>query len=628
MADTCSAEIAETPPLTVEGVTGGGRQTPGNVGVCLSGGGSRACSAAMGQLRALKYLQANGESLLAQVKAISTVSGGSWLAVPFTFLPNHVRDDDFLNVYVPLPGDLVRHGRSHPAASLDRLPPGNMGARLTSRRFSIPAIAVQALLLFKFKGTPPSMLWQTLMGMHLLEFYGMYEGAQSGLPTGFFTADQESLKTIRERNPSLSQTKAEVIADGHGRTSRPYLICNTAMFVRSELSSDGTALAPVQATPWFTGIVSHPNACDAARQPVGGGWVTSFAFNSELKEIHGSEVRVQQSRQWSLTDIVGASSAAFAGEVENILTDPTRLIDYLMLHFDEAVEWIGDKLGLNLPSWLTTILSAFIPEVLKETILARLLDEFDFRPGMIIPTYNYWPVRNASPRSNVPPSQFADGGNLENTGICGMLAYSDIDSIIAFVNSATPMTPGSHGVIDELGDEISGTRIIVDRQIPPLFGYQKYQEGVGYLPYPPGSADDMSRSRVFAASDFPALLQGLWEASRGSDSDTVNARPATLRQVLVTQQNDWFGVTGGRSVAVVWCYLNEVSGWQDLLSHDVQTLVSKTRGFPHYRTLNTDLSATEINLLAHQTAWCVAAPGNSEVFTALFQTTAAVSVGP
>src|SRR5580700_11294480 len=62
--------------------------TPGNVGVCLSGGGSRALTAGMGQLRALtKLVAANGQSLLAQVKALSTVSGGSWIGVPFIYLP-------------------------------------------------------------------------------------------------------------------------------------------------------------------------------------------------------------------------------------------------------------------------------------------------------------------------------------------------------------------------------------------------------------------------------------------------------------------------------------------------------------------------------------------------------------
>src|SRR5688500_16470332 len=73
--------------------------TPGNVGVCLSGGGSRALSAGMGQLRALKFLTANGKPLLDQVKAFSTVSGGSWLGVSWAYNNSGKSEDDFLNRY-------------------------------------------------------------------------------------------------------------------------------------------------------------------------------------------------------------------------------------------------------------------------------------------------------------------------------------------------------------------------------------------------------------------------------------------------------------------------------------------------------------------------------------------------
>ena len=74
-------------------------QEPAGVGLCLSGGGSRAMIAGLGQLRALHRLEANGESLLAQIAALSTVSGGSWLSVAWTFLPPHVSDQAFLGEY-------------------------------------------------------------------------------------------------------------------------------------------------------------------------------------------------------------------------------------------------------------------------------------------------------------------------------------------------------------------------------------------------------------------------------------------------------------------------------------------------------------------------------------------------
>ena len=59
-----------SPPLTVSRFTG--PQTPGNVAVCLSGGGSRALSAGMGQLKGLAGVQLTPDAtLLSRVKALS-----------------------------------------------------------------------------------------------------------------------------------------------------------------------------------------------------------------------------------------------------------------------------------------------------------------------------------------------------------------------------------------------------------------------------------------------------------------------------------------------------------------------------------------------------------------------------
>ena len=48
-----NAAVVATPPLTVNQFFPTPPVTPGNVGVCLSGGGSRALTAGMGQLQAL-----------------------------------------------------------------------------------------------------------------------------------------------------------------------------------------------------------------------------------------------------------------------------------------------------------------------------------------------------------------------------------------------------------------------------------------------------------------------------------------------------------------------------------------------------------------------------------------------
>ena len=118
MADQASGSFV-TPVYRTSGAaaaalsTGGGS---GGVGICLSGGGSRAMGAGMGQLQALEMLTTDaGDSLLSQVVAMSTVSGGGWVGIPFTYLPSGFSDAQFLGTDVKLGKCVCGHEslRSH-----------------------------------------------------------------------------------------------------------------------------------------------------------------------------------------------------------------------------------------------------------------------------------------------------------------------------------------------------------------------------------------------------------------------------------------------------------------------------------------------------------------------------------
>jgi len=78
----------------------------GSVGVCFSGGGSRALTCALGQMMGLRQLRdTGGKPLLDRVRYISSVSGGSWASVLYTFLPEKIADEQFFVPTFP-PEDL------------------------------------------------------------------------------------------------------------------------------------------------------------------------------------------------------------------------------------------------------------------------------------------------------------------------------------------------------------------------------------------------------------------------------------------------------------------------------------------------------------------------------------------
>src|SRR5215831_13034356 len=93
----------------------GGAEAGGpGLAVCFSGGGSRALSCALGQLsglRSIKNPKDQTKSVLDSIPYVSSVSGGSWASVLYTFLPSTISDDEFLIEVVP-PDKLIKHAPS------------------------------------------------------------------------------------------------------------------------------------------------------------------------------------------------------------------------------------------------------------------------------------------------------------------------------------------------------------------------------------------------------------------------------------------------------------------------------------------------------------------------------------
>ena len=599
--------------------------TPGRVGVCLSGGGSRALAAGMGQLRALKQLTVNGVPVLGQVRALSTVSGGSWLGVPFIFLPSTAASDDaYLGPYVADQSTLT-------PAQLAVLPAGNAGTPITSQLFSVKLLALEALLLYDVLGVTPDMIWQTLMALHILAPHGLSTPTAKLTPDDTFTLNattQTAFVTNPIANPPLNPTLADEVIDrfacGPSRIARPYLICNTSMF----LDQKGVLpLAPVQTGGLITGILGTPSGTDANGLPVGGGAITSFAFNSVFASDMAGSAKVAQTRQWSLTDAVGASSAAPAYALQNQLAiwegNPLEFAAEVAKFAEELLQWIRSHLPFDRQPQARAALRRY-SSATRAADLSTLKFAFP-KLQDLIPKYYYWSPAHAQTVQQPVATGFADGGSLENTGINGVLAYADINSIIAFVNSGVPIQLGQFGVSDGHGGFVSNTQFIIDDSIPPLFGYKPYEPGglgqyKGYVPYTDTMNDDFSafsHNQVFRSEDFPNLLQGL--AAAAGAGFTTNS--AIFTQRLSVTPNSWFGITGGKTVTVVWCYLNFAQSWANQFANNlgVAALVNAeraSRNFPHYNTLDTSLTPTEVNLLSNLTCWGVT--NRAETFTGLF----------
>ncbi|MEN9867861.1 MAG: hypothetical protein RL748_3451 [Pseudomonadota bacterium] len=610
-----------TPPLT-----------PGNVGLCLSGGGSRALCAGMGQMRGLQALSRNGRSLLSQIKAISTVSGGSWVGQTWSYLANPaIPDSAYLGPYLP-PATIT-------ATDLAALPAGNLGNVCNNIRFSSPGVLVEAILLMKVHGVSPHLVWQVALGQQLLAPYGLYQSnAFNAMPASWFSFNAASQAAIVAKNPALPATCYFPADNANpGRGPRPFPICNMSMIV----SVNGEQFAaPLQSTPYFTGVLGTPGlhgvpALDSNQQVVGGGAISSFAFNSRLHSSlppgHGTVATATQARSWTVMDMVGTSSAAIGAALwtvaEHFRENPGPLrsaLENLYRHHPEHFDLLSKAPATSATASTTPAITgnhssllqraedvihhvAEVVESAVKQVVGKVLHDVVHatesalseaeqliiepvwheiekfladlpNPAHLIPQYQYWsPQHGQTIGANAKANDYADGGLLENTGLGGMLAYEDIDALIVFINSETAMVACECGIFDGTANNswLPGTNVKVDSQVPPLFGYTYDDKKKGYVPLTLNNAggNPMVNSQLFPAAAFADLLRLWWQAANTGGS---NHAPATCLLTLQTVDNPWFGVKAGRQVKVLWSYLNPVQSWYEQLSAAVQPKVKNT----------------------------------------------------
>jgi hypothetical protein len=616
--------LSVTSPLSINQFVSA--DTPGNVGVCLSGGGSRALTAGMGQLRALNYLKtADGKPLLQQVKAISTVSGGSWVGSTFMYLDSSISIDDYLNKFVADPAQLTTSDVKN-ETDINYLPAKNIGSRITSRFDAFNML--MSLITYHLEGIDCSLLWQTLVGNHILQNYSLYPLKNSQAGSYTFTYDADSKSQIVNNNPTALKNVTFALMRKDGPA---FVICNSAMFVKID-GDDYRYLAPVQSTPFYTGIMSSPAAEDADNRAVGGGGVSSFAFNSELAAVNGSSVQVNQQRQWSLADAIGTSSAFFASAMEEyikrFINNPAQFVEEMHAAdstsipaedtaHDNILQKIKERISADVEKAKAAVETDFEGFISSAGVdggkFINILKEI----SNLVPTYKYWPVNDITAQPSILTTDFADAGNLENTGLASLLACSDIDSVIVFVNSSTPLK--QYSVEKEKTNNLLSVEI--DSQIPPLFGYLPYDKDRGYELYsdvdlekPEYSWNKMFRfNKIFKSDEFENFLFLMVQAA----GNNLNTNSAIIEMKLQVLDNEWFGIKNRGTVNVVWTYNNKVTAWENQLSGDVRTELDKIKNFPCYSTFNTQLSGSEVNLLANLTAWSVGTD-KKDLFIRLF----------
>jgi len=482
-------------------------------GIAVSGGGSRSLTCAIGQYRALAYL-----GLLDKVGVISSVSGGTWASASFVYLPSQFADDDFLGTPTPDPGSLT-------VSALGTLSPNNLGNAPTRMDWNS---VIEVLYHLKSKYSyPDKELWQGLIGERIFQLWNLWEVDGNGQPLCYYSGTADDVAhSITPNNPQLGAGQFTL-----QQRKRPLLIMNSSIFANQDMR--GSRLLPFESSPFGIGVRGTFPPKVTGDFEIGGGLIQPFAMGSSVASISSdlSITVTPPSRPFSIVDMAGISSAAFAQTVQEKLPG-----------FDS-----------------------------------------------LEPKYQYWPVAD-------PVAQtanyfwFADGGSLENTGICSLLARG-VPRIISFVNTEVPLLTKP---LDK------GGSVTIDSSVQLLFGTDPDAPTVSlqdsYVASAPNATPD--EIQVFEKARYYELMQGL------AIANVQNHGPAMFKQTLTVLPNPTFDIAGGYDVEILWVYNTAVQNWIDLLSPDVQSIVNGLRHFPNYETMGQlGLSATEVNALAELSFW-------------------------
>jgi hypothetical protein len=280
-----------------------------SVGLCFSGGGARALSAAMGQYRALTKL-----GLMDKVRVIASVSGGTWASFIYTYYQSGAANDAELLGPITPPGDLTMESLREP------LPRSCMGWVVTQE--------FDKKIFYDLFHDPLPEVWIRLIGEMMLAPFGLYDPDRPRT----ISLDRASVERILERQAEGSGLSADHFVTA--RPGRPFLVSNACLIAPTQIGTLHSE-TPVlfEFTPLYVGspnpmqVTYAPRRGDSVTLEVGGGAIEPFGFGGQDPSHVGASahevpvflVELSPPTRACTTDfIAGTSSAAPAGVLEEL----------------------------------------------------------------------------------------------------------------------------------------------------------------------------------------------------------------------------------------------------------------------------------------------------------------------
>lgn len=281
---------------------------PAKTAICFSGGGTRAMSATMGQLRAMTKI-----GTLKGAGYISCVSGGSWASTIYTYYQSGAANDEELLGPITEPAEIT----------LDHIQHGLTSSQLAYGASKDFWATLKGLLEKSVLGHESGhRVWIDAVGETFLQPFGLY---QKGQPQAIYTLNNDTENDIKSRNKYSSFVNNAHFIQAH--KSRPFLVVNSCIIWPYGLW--GEYEASFEYTPLAVGNpLLQKFEGDFSSQWVGGGFIENFAYGcsspgTALRGKGKGEYNVNVTSPqtvFGVNDATGTSSAAFSADAAEFLT--------------------------------------------------------------------------------------------------------------------------------------------------------------------------------------------------------------------------------------------------------------------------------------------------------------------
>ncbi len=275
-----------------------------NVGLCLSGGSTRAMCAGIGYLRGLHVL-----GLLGRFRYLGAVSGGAWAAVPFSYWERGPADD------TELLGPLLRPEKLSEVVLEAELPATELSACAT-RSF-------RRALFDDILEERPGAAWVGAVGEVFLEPFGLYDRSRSR-SYSFDEATRDELLARQRPGAPLTRDDFTLV-----RPERPFPVILSTLLGPSE-GGELRRVEPIslQFTPLYVGcptnvdVELHYRRGDSLTRSIGGGLVEPFVFGGTGPLTISGAVSdyefTKPGAEHELAFMLGSSSTAYAEAIQRL----------------------------------------------------------------------------------------------------------------------------------------------------------------------------------------------------------------------------------------------------------------------------------------------------------------------